>query len=107
MATKNVPRSVTPLGGQEASAPFNIPANTTSRSKDSIQSIWERLGFHAWEGSNDFTETWESPTVLILKGTMEMASSSGLLLKVPFSCRIEFGEYSLEIENVKVTGFTA
>jgi hypothetical protein len=97
MATENVPRPVLPIVEQEA----------TARSKPSIQSLFEQLGFRAWEGSSDFTETWESPTVLIQTGTMESSTSTGIFLTVPFSCRIDFGEPSLKIDDVEVTGFTA
>jgi hypothetical protein len=86
----------------------NIPAHTTtSLDRDALQSIYERLRLRGWEGSNEFEEEWVSPTTLLLTGMMKMEADSGMVLMVPFSCPIEFGEHSLEIGNMKVTGLTA
>jgi hypothetical protein len=100
-------RNVAQNAVQEGSTQRNIPAHTTtSLDRDPIQSIYERLGLRALEGFNQIEEEWTSPTTLLLTGTMEMEADGGIVLKVPFSCPIEFGEYSLEIGNMKVSGLT-
>lgn len=72
---------------------------------NSIREVYEKWDFHAFDGPWEYEETeWESPTVLLVKGSMEMESDSGLVLRVPFSCRIEFGQHSLEMDNVKPSG---
>jgi len=69
-----------------------------------IQQIYEKLGFRAWEGGADLEEEWESSNVLLQFGTMEMTGKDGVVLRAPITCRIEFGEHSLEIGNMKPTG---
>ena len=84
-----------------------LGSTPTSPRQDPIQLIYERLGLRALEGFNQIEEEWTSPTTLLLTGTMEMESESGIVLKVPFSCPIEFGAYSLDIGNMKTSGLTA
>lgn len=104
MALPNVTHEVS----QEVNTSYNTPARIAPcNSKVAIQSIYEKMGFRALEGWSEFEEEWESPTVLVLTGTMEMWGSNGSVLKAPCSCRIEFGKYSLEIGNMKPTGQAA
>jgi len=91
-------------GNIAQNAPQEAPI---SHVKNSIQALYERLGLRVWEGSSKFEEEWVSPTTLLLTGTMEMEATNGVVLKVPFSCPINFEEYSIEIGNLEATSLPA
>ena len=100
MARPNVAQSAIQSARRSANS-------VTTQIKDTIRALFEKMGFQINEGVWSYQEEWLSETTVLLEGEMELEADSGLLLKVRFSGPIEFGEYSLEIGDMKVTGPTA